>query len=156
MPDNSALLKAFTKEHGRYVKVPDTYMLLFEDGAQCEVTSSGVGVQMPPPDDEWERAQLVADFYEIKANAAIEAFHQFQSYLEGNGCCPEGIYTDEQKLAYLKKLRAKARTAKANYRKASDEVNDLTPAWMIAKEREEARAAKRQEKFRSKFNSIKL
>lgn len=149
-------IKRFYAKHGNFVQLPDSQYVLFEDGALHENSSSGIGPLIPPPSDEWECAKLVAQFWKIKAEAAQDEFHQFKSYLNGDGWCPPGLDTDEEKLAYLKKLRAEAAGAAKQYRMAREEVDATTPAWLIRKQKDEAEERRVREKLRERANAINL
>ncbi len=153
---NNPAVKKFYRQHGEFVQIPDSQYVLFEDGALHENSSCGVGPMMPPPSDEWECAKLVAQFWKIKAEAASDEFHQFKGYLNGDGFCPAGIYTDEEKLAYLKTLRAAATRANKRYRMARKEVDATTPAWLIRKQKDEAEERRARQKFRERANAINL
>ena len=130
--------------------------VLFEDGAQIESSVHGLGPLIEPPDDEWERAKLICQYYEILANLAEGEFLQFKGYLHGTGVCPAGVNTPAQKLAHLKKLKAAANTARVRYRKARREVSATTPAWLIAKQNERARSLKQRERFLDEVDRVEL
>ena len=147
--------QAFYEKHGDFV-VADDHEVLFEDGA---VEEGCVGGQrQPPPKDAFERAKKIHRYFEFKADHALEQFKDFKAYLSGNGSCPAFIAnkSDEKKLAYLKKLRLAAKKATAGLRDAIQEVEDETPAWIVARERERAEDERRKQNFRNKVDSIRL
>ena len=147
--------KKFYKKHGDFLKTPDG-VILFEDGAvDASGQFGGIVLREPPPDDH-SRAKLVCKFCEIKASRADAEFNQFKDYLHGTGACPPHIRTQAQKLAHLKELHASAKSAMTKLRDARKASEEATPAWLVAKRRDEAEAKAKQAKFLKEVDSIRL
>ncbi|MGE3241366.1 MAG: hypothetical protein AB7G28_07905 [Pirellulales bacterium] len=153
---NVPAIQQFFDLHGEYVTDPKQDLLVFEDGATCERQAKGFGLMVEPPDDEWERLQLAERFYRIKAKAAVREYDDFYNFLMGNGVGVEGVDTEEEKLAHLKKLQAKARSAQRRYYEAQERTNEVEPHWVGAKRREETDRLKRRSKFQEQVKKIKL
>jgi hypothetical protein len=127
--------------------------VLFKTGAMLE---HGSAYMLPPPKDEWECCKLQERYWSIRAEIDEDEFLQFKGYLHGTGRCPEHVITDADKLAYLKELKACAEKSRAKLRQAKRNTKDARPAWMAAKEKDEAREAKRKRDFMDEVDSIKL
>jgi len=151
-------IQSFYEEHGAFVTIPDTDWLLFEDGAKLERISGGVGVgvMMPPPRDNWEGAKLVAQYFEIIAQAADDAFHEFREYCRGNGVTRASVNSPQQKIDHLKKLKGRATAAHAKLRKAKNEMKELTPFWMVQRKKDEAAERRRRQNFLNEVEQIQL
>src|SRR5687768_7572038 len=97
----------FYASHGDYVTTPEG-PILFADGAQDENSMTGLGRLIPPPEDKWDRAKLIARYCQIVAELAEESFIDFKNYLQGTGRGVRGVVTPEEKLTHLKFLRQQA------------------------------------------------
>jgi hypothetical protein len=147
-------IQGFFEEHGDFVSHGNGY--LFEDGAFIEVSSSGYGQTVEPPDDDWERSKLIETYWSIQAERDEDEFHQFKRYLHGTGTCPAHVVTDQQKLEYLHELKAKANRSRNKLRHAKKATKENQPAWLTAKEREQARTAKRKQEFLQHVDDVRL
>lgn len=153
---NVPAVQEFFDDHGDFVKVPDSTFVLFEDGAKAEFAQRQVGVMMPPPTDDYERLQLIEEYFAIKANAAIDRFASFREYLLGNGVGVVGVESEEEKIAHLRKLKAKASTARRRYSEARRARKEKTPFWMETKRKEKQEEQRSKSNFHKKVKSIQL
>ena len=143
----------FYKLHGEYVVTKDREVL-FADGAIEE--AGDYGRRLPPPTAAFERAKLVCLYWEIKARRTVDEFDQFKGYMLGNGVCPAHVRTEKQKFDHLEHLKVAATSAAKRLREVTKELEDETPAWMVAREREQIDEARRKQLRREKVQSIRL
>lgn len=144
----------FFAEHGERVK--DGGEILFIDGAVAEDSSLDQGVLIEPPKCPWEKAKVIARFWSIKAQQAVDRFKDFKSYLNGTGMPVPGVNTYEEKIEHLEMLRKKAQTAKRRFRAARAEIDANEPEWFRRHRKARADQDRSEQEFLSKIDSIRL
>ncbi|MEX2310138.1 MAG: hypothetical protein WD738_21375 [Pirellulales bacterium] len=148
----------FYEEHSPFVTTPEG-PVIFADGAVDENSITGLGRLIDPPQDEWEKAKLVARHWQIVADAATEAFEAYKLYLKGTGKREDEwarLYTEEDRLAHLRHLQTQAKRMRAKFLKANREVKAHTPFWLNEREQAEIESAARARQFLDSVESIDL
>jgi hypothetical protein len=93
------------------------------------------------------------------AETTEQQFVDFKLWLQGTGRREPAwatLYTEDDRITHLKKLRQQAMRARAKYAKAKKAVTDATPAWLRERERAEAADAARQQQYFDQVESIEL
>lgn len=154
-PDiNTPRGKSFA-ENGDYVK--DQGEVIFANGAIAEDSMLDNGLTIDPPHDDWERAKIIARYWSLKAQAAVDEFNAYKSWLQGgDGRGIEGIYTEEDQLAHLAKLCVRAKSAKRQFREARAEVNANEPQYIRKLREVDDNNSQRKVSFLTKLDAIKL
>jgi hypothetical protein len=118
----------FFEENGDYVQ--DGVEIIFETGAVAENTGNEWGTLFNPPEDDLERAKVIARYRQLKVTKAIADFKEYKAYLEGKGrCLDEAAYlhTHEEQYDFLLTLKKRVETAKRYLRRANQAIEDATP-----------------------------
>lgn len=154
--DPNPAIASYLKRHGNYFLKGNS--MLFEDGAVAERSGATLGAMLEPPEDDRERQLKIVNYLKLVARQARDEFIDLQSEL-ADPDSKKTLDDDEEEaeaLAELKSLRKEAREAKAKLHEAEAELQQVTPAWMAARDRERARAEKRRAKFKGKVLEIRL
>jgi hypothetical protein len=148
-------LQEFLDEHGHYMNTADKFV--FRDGAVLEHGS--MGRMIPPPEDKWELAKLVAQYWLLVSQSDEQQFIDYQTYLGGTGQRQEAwanLDTEEEQLAYLRSLQLKAKKSRARYLAAKRKVKTETPFWFEEREQHEVEFARKKQQFRERVDSFQL
>ena len=154
--DTTSARGKFFAEHGDFVK--DQGEIVFVTGAIAEDSVNQWGALMPPPGDKYQRAKNIARYWSLKAQAAVNEFLTYRSFLKGDGawCGVDGVYSEEDQIKHLAKLCTKAKTAKRYLRSANQEVHDSEPAWLRKHREGDALAQQTKATFQEKLDTIRL
>jgi hypothetical protein len=111
MPLSESITDFHERHGGQPVEVNG--FLIYEDGARCEAGVMGGGAREEPPKDEYERLQIVRQYWDKLANVAARDFKDLKQILLKNARGAEagqGAYRapDERDIRRLKALQYKA------------------------------------------------
>lgn len=149
-------IQAFFDKHGDFIRERGT--LLFKDGATLQVGPMGYGFQQEPPEDKHELAKLRLRYVKSQCKKAETKFRDYKGALLGQSDQLVWILesTEEQQEAKLKLLRTRARKARERLRKAQKRVEDMTPAWITARKRDDAERKRKEAAFKNRLHNIQL
>ncbi len=148
-------IQKFFQKHNPHVQLKRNGEILFHDGAVLEYSFESFGRMTPPPTDKYERRKAICKYWRAVAKQAEDAFNNLQQSLLGYSDGQVQEETDEA-IETLKELRAAANKARSELRSAEKRRDDATPAWIVAKRRDDDRDKQQREKFRHRVSSVKL
>ena len=147
--DQAIARDEFEENHNPHVCIEG--MMLFIDGARKTSTDC-----IEPPEDAYELAKLQLQYWTIVADERQEAFEEYKAFLEGHGRSDVVLYTDEDKLNYLKGLIRKANRAIKRAQQARRDVEATTPEWLQESDEADTDESSRQAAFKADLDRINL
>lgn len=128
-------------------------ILYFPSGASREVSLRGM--VYPPPEDPFQKARMIANYWEARMQTAVAAFDELKKKLtDADWIAPEEV-------SKLKAAQAAALAMKAKHEAAASERDTLDPRNRVVEltpEQIASEASKRKylEKMRSEIKAIEV
>ena len=114
-------IRDFDRRHGP-AQADENGFLYYVDGA----TRGGIDGR-EPPEDAWQRARNVAEFYRLRAVSLQRTFQDSRTELEQQAGQVATLPPSDEAIAGLRQLRDAVREANADAQRAAEERDALAP-----------------------------